>query len=204
VSSFVRNSMKSLLSCGLFTISVTAADVQIKAHQQRHSTEPLVFVLEEITGVHYRSGRPGHSSLHPEPEFPVSRHRNRHCRHFLIELRIPIRFEFPWIRTLCSLDPLSRDSSPGPAAGASRRTCAVSDGTSTVSGHNRDPSFYNWTFIGSDNGGKTAATLRSFVSPANSSGSFAWVRDMLSRIAGLRHPGNPAPHYPAATEWRNG
>jgi transposase len=46
----------------------------------------------------------------------------------------------------------------------------------------------NWTFFGSDNGGKTAAVLRSFVSSCEliRIDPFAWFRDVLSRIA--EHP----------------
>ena len=46
----------------------------------------------------------------------------------------------------------------------------------------------NWTFFGSDNGGKTAAVLRSFVTSCELSGidPFAWFRDVLGRIA--EHP----------------
>ena len=43
----------------------------------------------------------------------------------------------------------------------------------------------NWTFFGSDNGGKTAAVLRSFVVSCEmvKIDPFAWFRDVLSRIA---------------------
>ena len=43
----------------------------------------------------------------------------------------------------------------------------------------------NWTFFGSDNGGKTAAVLRSFISSCElvKIDPFAWFRDVLSRIA---------------------
>ena len=46
----------------------------------------------------------------------------------------------------------------------------------------------NWTFFGSDHGGKTAAVLRSFVATCKRAGvePFAWFQDVLSRIA--RHP----------------
>jgi transposase len=42
----------------------------------------------------------------------------------------------------------------------------------------------NWTFFGSDNGGKTAAVLRSFIASCKRRGvePFAWFRDVLSRI----------------------
>ena len=42
----------------------------------------------------------------------------------------------------------------------------------------------NWTFFGSDSGGKTAAVLRSFVASCKRSGvePFAWFRDVLARI----------------------
>jgi len=42
----------------------------------------------------------------------------------------------------------------------------------------------NWTFFGSDQGGKTAAVLRSFVASCKRSRvePFAWFRDVLSRI----------------------
>ncbi len=43
----------------------------------------------------------------------------------------------------------------------------------------------NWTFFGSDNGGKTAAVLRSFVTSCElvKIDSFAWFKDVLGRIA---------------------
>jgi hypothetical protein len=46
----------------------------------------------------------------------------------------------------------------------------------------------NWTFFGSDNGGKTAAVLVSFIAMCkrNAVEPFAWFRDVLSRIA--THP----------------
>ena len=46
----------------------------------------------------------------------------------------------------------------------------------------------NWTFFGSDNGGKTAAVLLSFIAMCkrNAVEPFAWFRDVLSRIA--THP----------------
>jgi hypothetical protein len=46
----------------------------------------------------------------------------------------------------------------------------------------------NWTFFGSDNGGRTAAVLRSFIASCKRSvvEPFAWFRDVLSRIAA--HP----------------
>ena len=46
----------------------------------------------------------------------------------------------------------------------------------------------NWTFFGSDNGGRTAAVLRSFVSSCElvRIDPFAWFKDVLSRIA--EHP----------------
>lgn len=46
----------------------------------------------------------------------------------------------------------------------------------------------NWTFFGSDNGGKTAAVLLSFIAMCkrNTVEPFAWFRDVLSRIA--THP----------------
>ncbi len=42
----------------------------------------------------------------------------------------------------------------------------------------------NWTFFGSDSGGKTAAVLRSFIASSKRCGvePFAWFRDVLSRI----------------------
>lgn len=48
----------------------------------------------------------------------------------------------------------------------------------------------NWTFFGSDNGGKTAAVLLSFIATCkrNAVEPFAWFRDVLSRIA--THPIN--------------
>ena len=46
----------------------------------------------------------------------------------------------------------------------------------------------NWVFFGSDEGGKTAAVLRSFVASCQRVGvdPFAWLKDILCRIAG--HP----------------
>ena len=46
----------------------------------------------------------------------------------------------------------------------------------------------NWTFFGSDNGGRTAAVLRSFIASCKRSSvePFAWFCDVLSRIAA--HP----------------
>jgi transposase len=43
----------------------------------------------------------------------------------------------------------------------------------------------NWTFFGSDKGGKTAAVLRSFIASCKRSGvePFAWFKDVLSRIS---------------------
>src|SRR5437870_5280287 len=48
----------------------------------------------------------------------------------------------------------------------------------------------NWTFFGSDNGGKTAAVLLSFIAMCkrNAVEPFAWFRDVLSRVA--THPIN--------------
>jgi hypothetical protein len=48
----------------------------------------------------------------------------------------------------------------------------------------------NWTFFGSDHGGKTAAVLLSFIATCkrNAVEPFAWFRDVLSRIA--THPVN--------------
>jgi hypothetical protein len=48
----------------------------------------------------------------------------------------------------------------------------------------------NWTFFGSDNGGKSAAVLLSFIATCkrNAVEPFAWFRDVLTRIA--RHPIN--------------
>ena len=44
----------------------------------------------------------------------------------------------------------------------------------------------NWTFFGSDGGGRTAAVLRSFIASCKRCGvePFAWFRDVLSRIPG--------------------
>src|SRR5207244_5964283 len=43
----------------------------------------------------------------------------------------------------------------------------------------------NWVFFGSDEGGKTAAVLRSFVASCQRVGvdPFTWLKDVLSRIA---------------------
>jgi transposase len=47
---------------------------------------------------------------------------------------------------------------------------------------------HNWMFFGSDQGGKTAAVLRSFVATCQRAGvdPFTWLKDVLSRIAA--HP----------------
>jgi transposase len=44
---------------------------------------------------------------------------------------------------------------------------------------------HNWVFFGSDEGGKTAAVLRSFVASCQRAGvdPFSWLKDVLSRIA---------------------
>jgi len=46
----------------------------------------------------------------------------------------------------------------------------------------------NWTFFGSDRGGRTAAILRSFVASCElvKVEPFAWFQEVLSRIAGHR------------------
>ena len=46
----------------------------------------------------------------------------------------------------------------------------------------------NWVFFGSDEGGKTAAVLRSFVASCQRAGAdpFRWLKDVLSRITA--HP----------------
>jgi hypothetical protein len=43
----------------------------------------------------------------------------------------------------------------------------------------------NWTFFGSDNGGQTAAVLRSFIASCKRCGvePFAWFHDVLSRVS---------------------
>jgi hypothetical protein len=48
----------------------------------------------------------------------------------------------------------------------------------------------NWTFFGSDEGGKTAAVLRSVVASCERVGvdPFSWLKDVLSRI--MNHPIN--------------
>jgi transposase len=74
-------------------------------------------------------------------------------------------------------------------------TCYCSDGDLLIDNNATERSLRgfavgrnNWTFFGSDNGGKTAAVLRSFVSSCElvSIDPFAWFRDVLSRIA--EHP----------------
>jgi len=47
---------------------------------------------------------------------------------------------------------------------------------------------HNWTFFGSDQGGKTAAVLRSFAASCQKAGvdPFSWLKDVLTRIS--RHP----------------
>ncbi len=46
----------------------------------------------------------------------------------------------------------------------------------------------NWTFFGSDNGGRTAAVLRSFITSCElvKVDPFAWFRDVLARV--VDHP----------------
>jgi transposase len=57
----------------------------------------------------------------------------------------------------------------------------------------------NWMFFGSDQGGKTAAVLRSFVATCQRAAidPFIWLKDVLSRIAA--HPitrlADLLPHY---------
>ena len=62
---------------------------------------------------------------------------------------------------------------------------------------------HNWTFLGSDSGGHTAAVLRSFTGSCQLIGvePFAWFRDVLARINS--HPINRLhellpPHWAAA------
>jgi transposase len=63
---------------------------------------------------------------------------------------------------------------------------------------------HNWIFFGSDQGGKTAAILRSFVASCQRAGvePFTWLKDVLSRIGAhpiprlselLPHNWTPAP-----------
>ena len=49
----------------------------------------------------------------------------------------------------------------------------------------------NWTFFGSDGGGRTAAVLRSFIASCKRCGvePFAWFRDVLSRTRRTPSPG---------------
>jgi hypothetical protein len=59
--------------------------------------------------------------------------------------------------------------------------------------HNEPPTAVgrgNWTFFGSDAGGRTAAILRTFIASCKRNGvePFAWFRDVLSRIGA--HPVN--------------
>ncbi|HEY4359186.1 MAG TPA: IS66 family transposase [Acidobacteriaceae bacterium] len=61
---------------------------------------------------------------------------------------------------------------------------------------------HNWTFVGSDRGGKTMAVLRSFVASCElvKVDPFAWFQDVLSRIAGhsIQHLDELLPHRWAA------
>jgi len=61
----------------------------------------------------------------------------------------------------------------------------------------------NWTFVGSDRGGKTMAVLRSFVASCElvKVDPFAWFQDVLSRIGGhsIQHLDELLPHRWAAT-----
>jgi hypothetical protein len=80
----------------------------------------------------------------------------------------------------------------------------------------------NWSFFGDDNGGKTAAVLRSFVTSCELAkiDPFAWFRDVLSRIAnypvkwlsellphrwinGLRQHGSPVLIHPNIRQARS-
>src|SRR5438067_2258184 len=65
-------------------------------------------------------------------------------------------------------------------------TAAVAAEECPVAAANRDIALGrgNWTFFGSDGGGKTAAVLRSFIASCKRCGvePFAWFRDVLSRI----------------------
>ena len=47
---------------------------------------------------------------------------------------------------------------------------------------------HNWTFFASDQGGKTAAVLRSFAASCQRAGvdPFSWLKDVLTRISS--HP----------------
>jgi hypothetical protein len=56
----------------------------------------------------------------------------------------------------------------------------------------------NWTFFGSDGGGKTAPVLRSFIASCNRCGvePFAWFPDVLARIPphSITRPSELLPH----------
>ena len=56
----------------------------------------------------------------------------------------------------------------------------------------------NWTFVGSDRGGRTMAVLRSFVVSCELAkvDPSAWFRDVLSRIGShsIHHPDDLLPH----------
>lgn len=71
-------------------------------------------------------------------------------------------------------------------------TCYCSDGDLAIDNNGTERSLRsfavgrnNWTFFGSDNGGRTAAVLRSFVSSCElvKIDPFVWFKDVLSRIA---------------------
>jgi hypothetical protein len=61
----------------------------------------------------------------------------------------------------------------------------------------------NWTFVGSDRGGKTVAVLRSFVASCElvKVDPFAWFQDVLSRIGecSIQQLDELLPHRWAAT-----
>jgi transposase len=73
-------------------------------------------------------------------------------------------------------------------------TCYLDDGELPIDNNRTERSLRgiavgrnNWTFLGSDRGGKTMAILRSFVSSCelNQVDPFAWFRDVLARIPSL-------------------
>jgi hypothetical protein len=73
---------------------------------------------------------------------------------------------------------------------APTRYCSDGDLLIDNNGTERSPRSFavgrnNWTFFGSDNGGKAAAVLRSFVTSCELAriDPFAWFRDVLGRIA---------------------
>ena len=74
--------------------------------------------------------------------------------------------------------PLAKNFEPMSGFESLRSAIGQPEEFAKASGHG------NWTFFGSDTGGKTAAVLRSFIASCKCCGvePFAWFRDVLSRL----------------------